>query len=418
MSNEKKEKELTSWWGNYYKVLKNVLKGLSIENITILASGLVYSTLIALIPCLTFLFTFLSSFDALQSFFENLTIWLTNTFGDEASAEILSELVNYSANAMRLGAIGLVSYFYTGILLVNKIYMVINQIYKTRPQNGVVKRYGTFVIFLIVFTVLIAMIFALSSTLMARFEAYVNNTELTMTMAIVVRKIGSLALVWFSFFLFLIAVPNTKVRNSSAAIGATTGLVFISIVNFAFSFLVSKLVSYWTIYGTLASIFFVLLYLYIFWYILIAITEIAYIHQFKPDGNTISGLSQSPAKTIAEAINLLLMICDRYQKGEGVTSIKDISRTLRIPISRIMKYLRELDEAGFIIASNNQYTSFVPGRPLGSISVRDVIHLLYGVDEVNSDSIENVGDSIAIELYQKGEKGFTFLTMEKLLERI
>ena len=149
MSNEKKEKELTSWWGNYYKVLKNVLKGLSIENITILASGLVYSTLIALNPCLTFLCTFLSSFDALQSFFENLTIWLTNTFGDEASAEILSELVNYSANAMRLGAIGLVSYFYTGILLVNKIYRVINQIYKTRPQNGVVKRYGTFVIFLI-----------------------------------------------------------------------------------------------------------------------------------------------------------------------------------------------------------------------------------------------------------------------------
>ena len=102
---------------------------------------------------------------------------------------------------------------------------------------------------------------------------------------------------------------------------------------------------------------------------------------------------------------------------EQAQALSDFLENLRMP-EKLAKRAAELDEAGFIIASNNQYTSFVPGRPLGSISVRDVIHLLYGVDEVNSDSIENVGDSIAIELYQKGEKGFTFLTMEKLLERI
>lgn len=418
MSDKSEANRIGAWWDEYYKVLKNVLKGLSSENIAILASGMVYSTLIALIPCLTFFFTFLSSFGVLQSFLDVLSIWLSETFGSDTAVQLLSEIQNYSSNAMSLGVIGLVSFLFTGIMLVDKIYGVINQIYKTRSQTGTIRRYGTFLIFLIVFTFLISMTFALSSTLTARFDAYVKNIEVPMTMAYVFRKIGSFALVWFIFFLFLMCVPSTKVRPKSASIAASTGLVFISIVNIAFNSLVSRLVSYWTIYGTLASIFFVLLYLYIFWYILIAVTELAYIHQFKPDKNTLSGLSQSPAKTVSEAIDLFLVICRKYQMGEGFTTTREISRSLRIPTSRIVGYLHSFEEAGFVLASNSQYSAFIPARPLDSISVKDVIRLIYGTEDAISDSIDTIGEAVAMELYHKGEKGFSSLTIENLLERI
>lgn len=411
-------KRFLNWWEDYFKVLKNVFKGLANENITILASGLVYSTLIAVIPCLTFLFTFLSSFGALQVFLDVLNQWLSNTFGSETASSLILEVNNYSSNAMSLGVVGLISFLIAGLLLVNKIYNVINQIFKARTHSGSLKRFGTFFIFLIVFTFLISLAFALSNTLLARIDAYVNNIEMSVSMAQHFRKAGSFVLIWFTLFLFLVAVPNIKVRKRSAAVGATTGLIFISIVNIAFNTVVSKLVGYWTIYGTVASVFMVLLYFYILWYIIIAVAEIVYIHQFRPDRNTLFGIAQSPSQKIGEAVNLLVVVCSKYKKGEGASSIREICKLMNVPYSRILTYLREFEAAGYIIPINSQNTAYIPSKPLDSIFVKDVVAFLYGIEELSSDNIENIGDTVSAELFRNGEMGLSSLTIENLLERI
>ena len=197
-------KKILFWWEDYFSVLKNVTKGLSSQNITILSSGLVYSTLIALVPCLTFLFSFLTSFGALQIFLDVLLQWLSSIFGYDTANALISEVRNYSSNAMSLGVIGLVSFLFTGILLVSKIYNVINQIFKTRVPSVSFKRYGTFFIFLVVFSFLISLAFGLSSTWLSRIEAYMNNIEISLSITQILRKIGSFALIWFTLFLFLI----------------------------------------------------------------------------------------------------------------------------------------------------------------------------------------------------------------------
>ena len=47
---------LAEWWKDYVKVLVLSYTRISRDNVNILASGMVYSTLIAIIPCITFLF--------------------------------------------------------------------------------------------------------------------------------------------------------------------------------------------------------------------------------------------------------------------------------------------------------------------------------------------------------------------------
>lgn len=404
-------------WEDYSRVLSSVLRGLVSENVTILASGMVYSTLIALIPCLTFLFTFLSSFGVLQSFLDLLEIWLSSAFGEETSAQLVDVVHRYSSNAMSLGVIGLASFLVTGISLVDKIYGVINRIFKTRTKGKNFRRYGTFLIFLIVFTFMISLSFALSNTVMHRFNAYVNNIDLPMTMARILRKAGSIALIWLMLFLFLTAVPNTKVRAKSAAIGATTGLVFVSIENVLFNMLVSRLVLYWTIYGTLASVFIGLLYIYIFWYIIIAASELTYVHQFRPDRNTLIGRALLPARTIGEAMDLILFICGKFSRGEGAATIREMSKSLSMPVSRMLNYLMEFESAGIILSTNSQKTSYIPSRPLEDIDVKDITRILYGTDDALSDSIDTDGEKIALNLYFKGEEGLDTKTIKNLLER-
>ena len=45
-----------AWWAGYWTAVTSAFRGMSKDNLTMIASGMVYSTLIAIVPCLTFLF--------------------------------------------------------------------------------------------------------------------------------------------------------------------------------------------------------------------------------------------------------------------------------------------------------------------------------------------------------------------------
>ena len=46
------------WWKDYVKVLILSYTRIARDNVSILASGMVYSTLISIVPCIAFLFAF------------------------------------------------------------------------------------------------------------------------------------------------------------------------------------------------------------------------------------------------------------------------------------------------------------------------------------------------------------------------
>lgn len=404
-----------AWWKDYGKVLLSCLRGLGNDNVTILASGLVYSSLIAIIPCITFLFVFLSTFGVLQTFVQLLVEWLSELFGSEVATEVVNTINKYSTNAMSLGVFGLLSFLVTGMFLVNKIYTVINQIFKTKPVSGTIKRYGIFFIFLIVFTFLVASSVALSNTINQKIAASLGFITYKTTWT---KKIGSSLFVWLTFFLMLIVVPSAKIRLRSACVGATTGLVAITIASYIFNVITNTVVSYSVIYGTFAWIFMVLLYLYILWYIVIVIAELTYVHQFRPDKNTLLGRPQPPEKLLSEALNMLLIICDKYNKGKGATSIRELTRKMAVPSGRLSSYLRDLESGGVLMPTNTQASSFVPARPMSQISVRRVMELLFGADEIDDDAIDTIGEAVAMEFYRNGQKGLTDITIEELLERV
>ena len=58
-------KKVNYWISDYFSVVKQGIKLIGRDNINLLASGMVYSTLIAIVPCITFLSAFLSAFGAL-----------------------------------------------------------------------------------------------------------------------------------------------------------------------------------------------------------------------------------------------------------------------------------------------------------------------------------------------------------------
>ncbi len=405
--------KIGQWWVRYGRAIALAFRGMGRDNISMMASGMVYSTLIAIVPCLTFLVAFLSAFGVLQPFMDLITIMLKETFGDSTGIELMSYIEQFSSNAMSLGVIGLVSFIFTGILLVNKIYTVINHIFRTHASSGTVRRFTAFLTLLIMGAFMVVVVFALRSMVGDKIRNILIGDERTSSF---LYSVLMFLIIWVLLFLLYYAVPNSKIRFISAAIGATTCLVSLAIVTALFRTIASMMVSYSVIYGSMASIFIALLFLYVVWFAIFFSAELVFVHQFKPDKTFIMGNTETPYRQISEAVNALLLIADKYQNGQGAMSQKELIKKLAIPANRLSKYLSDLEEAGMVMAANTQRTIFVPAKPLDQIKVSNVIKVLFGV--ADDETIETIGEAVAAEFLHRGVADTSTITVENLLERV
>ena len=390
---------------DYFSVIRQGIKQIGRDNINLLASGMVYSTLIAIVPCITFLSAFLSAFGALEPFLSVLSEWMRDTFGDATGSSVMSAVVKFTGSAMSLGVVGLVSFIITGMFLVNKIYSLVNHIFRTEPTEGTMKRFVLILIFLIVFTVVLTFAFALGNTIHDKAYTLMGIDVKNGNMREYLRPFAQIAVVFFVFFFLICFVPNAKINASASISGAALGTVLAYISTFIFTRVISYTVSYSVIYGSLASILFVLLYLYIIWYLVVFVMEVTYIYQFRPDKNAVIGRPERGDSQIAHGIDIMLEIARRFENGEGSTSIKDLGAKLAIPMSRINSIISDLEGAGLIISMNVNSSVYMLSRPSSKIKVVDVIDAVFSSDTLRSKKMDSDGEKFSQSFFKKGIEG-------------
>ncbi|AEV29982.1 putative membrane protein [Sphaerochaeta pleomorpha str. Grapes] len=386
------------------------------DNVFQSASSMVYSTLMAIVPGLTFIFTFFGAFGVLQPVIDFLAQWFTEIFGPEAGTQLLSLLEKYTANATSLGVVGLISFLITMVLLINKVWSVINQIFRTSQNRNPVKRFAGFVTFLIISCLLAAAYVSVQSLMNSWYSKLLGVSVEGWSKVIGIAV--PLLIIWAIFFLLAYFVPNIKVHFSSAGIGAFVGMLLIM----GFSKIMSKLTGMATnfsvIYGSLAAVFLFLFWCYYFWTVVFYCVELTYVHQFRPDKQVYKGLPQSPALQLSEGANIMMLIGSNFHNGNGGTTTKEIIERLAIPANRLYGFLELLSRLGFITPTNNGNTEFIPKQPLENMKVLDLVTSLYGLENMSSDEHNTVGEAIALQVKDHGIASLGSLTIENLLQRI
>lgn len=386
------------------------------DNVAILASGLVYSTLVAVVPCVAFLFAFLSLFGVLQPFINAASGFLQGVLGQELGLEIIGYLSTFANNAMGLGIVGLISFIITAIFLVNKVYLVLNQVFRTQPKSGMIRRFVTFFSFLVIGAIILTLMLYLQSSAVRVLESLEGDAP-RQSMLSVLQPVLTFAFAWLLLFALFYYVPNAKIRSKSAAIGSFFGVVALYISTMLFKFITTAFVSYSVIYGSMAAVFFVLLFMYVDWYIILVACEFTYVYQFQPERSHISGENESPAKQLSDSVNMLMLIGDNYRSGHGAISYKAISRKMALPPKILFSYLGLFQKAGVILCvTNKNATSYVPARPLDQILMRDVVDSVFGYNE--NVVVDTAGEAVAEEVHNLAVSAFKDLTLENLLERI
>ncbi len=397
-----------SWLKDYFSVVGKALGKIGSDNISILASGMVYSTLVAIVPCVTFLSAFLTGLGGTENFMLVVGDWLRETFGETEGTFVLEKVTLFSRNAMSLGIFGLVFFVISASLLAVQIDTIINNIFRSHHPGGGMKRYGKIIIFIIVMTVFVAFSLSLSEAVKNDVYSRIGAGSSRGTFALVMKEGGQYCVMFLLFLFLLYYVPNVKVKFSAAAAGSLFGTIVMTIFYQIFTHLIISSVKFSVIYGSLAAILLVLFYCYVVWYIIILTAETTFIYQFRPEKDSYDDSILTPEREIDEGMRVLVEAARSFEKGEGGISAFKASSRAGVIYFRTTTYLKLLAANGFIKELTT--SEYILARPSSEIKLSDVVTALFTGDGLDETSLLRT-------FYTSGIKALEGLTLADILKR-
>jgi membrane protein len=188
-----------------------------------------------------------------------------------------------------------------------------------------------------------------------------------------------LVILWLTFALLYLLVPNTKVKFSAALVGGIVGGSLWNLNN-VFGFLyVSRVVSNSKIYGSLGLLPVFMIGLYFSWVILLFGAQVAYAFQNRKSylqDKLVENVNQRGREFIA--LRLMTCIGQRFQLGQPPVTLEQISTGLGIPTKLAQQVLQTLLAAKLIVEVAGNENSYAPARPLDSINAHHVLFAMRG----------------------------------------
>jgi membrane protein len=236
------------------------------ERITISAGHLAYVSLLSLVPVIMVFFMIMSAFPAFAEVREQLENFIFTNFVPTAGDVVQDYMTDFVANASDMGAVSIVSLLVVALLLISNIDKTFNHIWRTQVQRPIIY---TFAIYWMVITLgpfLIGSSIIVSSYLagLATFaEEYTPGLG-----TFVLKLVPSFAAIGAFLILYMI-VPNRPVRAKYALCGALLATVLFELSKKGFALYVTSFPSYEVIYGALAVIPILFIWVYLSWVVVL-----------------------------------------------------------------------------------------------------------------------------------------------------
>ena len=231
-----------------------------------------YVTLLSMVPLLAVIFSFFSIFP----FFEKLKVeveeFVFSNFVPELGEVVQEQILSFEDIASRMTPFGLMVLLIVAVLLLSSIDHTLNQIWHVKKNRGLIVSYSIYLVVLITSPVLLGTSLAATSYLVSLSgieegaDLYVIKILLTS-----LHFLGS-----FLFFLLLyIVVPHTKVHFWSAVSGALIATLLFEISKSTFALYFIHFPVYQAIYGALAVIPLLFIWVFISWVVVLVGAQIA-----------------------------------------------------------------------------------------------------------------------------------------------
>src|SRR5574338_26495 len=314
------------------------------------AAGLVYTTLLSLVPFLAVMFSVLKAFGVHQQIQPVLAQALEplGPKGEEVTGTIIGFVDNLKIGV--LGAVGVAGLFYTTYSLIDKIEQALNAIWGVKQGRTWERKFTDYLSAVLVGPVLIFSAFGLLASLQSNtLVQHLVELEPFGTLLVWSGEIVPF-LMFCGVFTFLYKmIPNTHVELRSAAIGGVSAAILWIIAGEAFAKFVAASANYSAIYSSFAVLMLFLLWLYTGWMIVLIGAQFSFFHQY-PTAYLSRLLWEQGTYVFREqlALKVLRVLGQHYLKGDRPLRLPELSSELSMPLSLVEEEVERLVENGFV----------------------------------------------------------------------
>ncbi|MBF9001890.1 MULTISPECIES: virulence factor BrkB family protein [Vibrio] len=244
---------------------------MSHDRINVTAGYLAYITLISIVPMLTVLVSILSSFTVFENVGDVIQDFVITHFVPTAGDAVSVALKQFVANTGKMTIFGSMFLFVAALMLISNVDRSLNFIWRVKHKRRMVFSFSMYWMFLTLGPLLIGASIALSSYVTSL--KLLENETLTGAYNLFLRWLPVI-LSFLAFVVLYLLVPNKKVRLHHAFTGAIAAALLFELSKKGFAIYITQFPSYQLIYGALAAIPILFVWVYLCWVIVLVGAEI------------------------------------------------------------------------------------------------------------------------------------------------
>ena len=354
------------------RVLLIVTRGFWFEHQGLLrASALTYSTLLSLVPILAFALAFLKGLGV-----HNLLEPFLIDRGVIGSEETVRMLLSYANNieVRTLGGLGLATLVFTTVIGVGNVERAFNEIWGVRTERPILRKIADYASVLVLGPVALLLATGINARLhlppfIATWLGMRVIGEAVTFFSTVMSTILPYVALWLVFAFFYSFLPNTRVQAIPALIGGVVGGTLWQIAQWGYIAFQVGMANAQAIYGALAQLPVLMLWIYVSWVTVLLGAEVAYACQHVTTYfpiRLVRRVSIYVREWLAHALYFSLVRA--FVEGSGSWSAVTFAQQHHIPLRLLHEILAPLREAGLLVETAVSPDHYVPGRDPASIT--------------------------------------------------
>ena len=261
-----KETVFHKLWLQHNGQLLYMLRRIRREQIQVVAGYLSYVCLMSLVPLIVVMFSVMTAFPLFAELQDNIEQFVYQNFVPAAGDVVKQYLTGFVANASKMSAVAIGFLFVAALLLISSIDSAFNKIWRVTDKRRTITSFAMYWMVLTLGPILVGASIALSSYLISMVK--VDEYDVLGLFDLVLRLLPLLSSI-VAFIILYTAVPNKAVPFKFALSGAVIAGVLFELAKKAFAMYITAFPSYQVIYGALATIPIIFLWVYVSWVIVL-----------------------------------------------------------------------------------------------------------------------------------------------------
>lgn len=250
------------------------------DRVTVMGGYLAYISLLSLVPFITVIFSMISAFPMFSEFRGELENFIFSNVIPSRGDEIQGYITQFVGNTGKMTAIGLLVLMVVALLLIHNIDKTLNHIWRVTKRPRLIISFSIYWMVLTLGPVLFGSSIVISSYLVS-LAAFADDYTPGISTLFLSLTPSLMSLI--AFWILYNVVPNVKVRLLDAFWGALLATILFELSKRGFALYITYFPTYQTLYGTLALVPILLLWIYLCWVVVLLGAELtAFLQEQRP----------------------------------------------------------------------------------------------------------------------------------------